>query len=140
MAIPASRGTPLSRVNNRGLGFLPAAFHGTDFSAARPLRNPGRPAGVDATTDEAIRRFLDRFNHRHQQQYSGDSELAVRISRYQLAARMQLSIPDVGQLSTESASTLKMYGADDTENTLKASFANLYSRNQACRKEVRRHR
>lgn len=123
VAIPDPRGTPQSSVNNWGPGFLPAAFQGTDFNATKPLRNLIRPAGVDAATDEATRRFLEQLNRRHLRQYPGDSELAARISSYQLAARMQLSVPEVGDLSTESASTLKMYGADDTENTLKASFA-----------------
>ncbi|HQX48921.1 MAG TPA: DUF1501 domain-containing protein, partial [Planctomycetaceae bacterium] len=55
--------------------------------------------------------------------FPGDTELAARISSYELAAKMQLSIPEVRDLSTESASTLAMYGADDTENSLKAAYA-----------------
>mgnify|MGYP002632236757 CR=1 FL=1 len=123
VAIPDPRGTPQSSVNNWGPGFLPAAFQGTDFNGSQPLRNLDRPAGIDAKTDEATRDFLQQLNRKHLEQFPGDSELSARISSYELAAKMQLSVPEVGDLSTESAATIKMYGADDVENTLKASYA-----------------
>jgi hypothetical protein len=123
VAIPDPRGTPQSSVNNWGPGFLPAAFQGTDFNATKPLRNLQRPAEIDEVKDRRTREFLTRMNRRHLQQYPGDSELAARISSYELAARMQLSVPEVSDLSTESAATLRMYGADDTENPLKAAYA-----------------
>jgi len=123
VAIPDPRGTPQSSVNNWGPGFLPAAFQGTDFNATNPLRNLERPHGVDAKTDKATRSFLQRLNERHLEQYPGDSQLAARISSYELAAKMQLSVPEVSDLSTEPQSILKMYGADDATNPLKASFA-----------------
>ncbi|MCA9055027.1 MAG: DUF1501 domain-containing protein, partial [Planctomycetaceae bacterium] len=123
VAIPDPRGTPQSSVNNWGPGFLPAAFQGTDFNATRPLRNLDRPDGIDADTDRRTRDFLQSMNRRHLEGYPGDSELAARISSYELAARMQLSVPEVSDLATESATTIREYGADDTENTLKASYA-----------------
>lgn len=123
VAIPDPRGTPQSSVNNWGPGFLPAAFQGTDFNASNPIRNLARPENILPQTDKATRDFLRRLNERHQERYPGDTELAARISSYQLAARMQLSVPDVSDLATESEHVLKMYGADDAENTLKASFA-----------------
>ncbi len=123
VAIPDPRGTPQSSVNNWGPGFLPAAFQGTDFSANKPLRNLQRPPGIDPEKDRRTREFLARLNHRHLELYPGDSELAARISSYELAARMQLSVPEVGDLATESAETLRLYGADDSENPLKAAYA-----------------
>jgi hypothetical protein len=123
VAIPDPRGTPQSSVNNWGPGFLPAAFQGTDFNASNPIRNLARPENISPQTDKATRDFLRRLNERHQERYPGDTELAARISSYQLAARMQLSVPDVSDLASESEHVLKMYGADDAENTLKASFA-----------------
>lgn len=123
VAIPDPRGTPQSSVNNWGPGFLPAAFQGTDFNANRPLRNLERPANVDGTTDVRTREFLQQLNRRHLEQYPGDSELSARIASYELAARMQLSVPEVSDLTTESAATVKMYGADDSENPLKAAYA-----------------
>jgi len=50
-------------------------------------------------------------------------DLAARIASYELAARMQLSVPEVSDLSTEPAHILKQYGADDASNPLKAAFA-----------------
>ncbi|MGK0200176.1 MAG: hypothetical protein ACI91J_003466 [Yoonia sp.] len=123
VAIPDPRGTPQASVNNWGPGFLPAAFQGTDFNANNPLRNLDRPPGVDAKTDRATRGFLQRLNERHLEQYPGDSQLAARISSYELAAKMQMSVPEVSDLSTETPATMKMYGADDSTNPLKAAFA-----------------
>lgn len=123
VAIPDPRGTPQSSVNNWGPGYLPAAFQGTDFNAAQPIRNLQRPVGVSEELDTKTRSFLRKLNERHQEQFPGDSELAARIASYELAARMQLSVPRVSDLSTESDTTLREYGADDTENTLKAAYA-----------------
>lgn len=123
VAIPDPRGTPQSSVNNWGPGFLPASFQGTDFNASKPIRNLARPAGIDPATDRATRDFLTQLNARHLQQFPGDTELAARISSYELAARMQLSVPEVSDLSTESRATLAMYGADDAQNKLKAAYA-----------------
>lgn len=123
VAIPDPRGTPQSSVNNWGSGFLPAAFQGTDFNSDKPIRNFRRPENLSADRDAATREFLQQLNRRHLQRFPGDSELAARISSYELAAKMQLSIPDVTDLSTENAATLKLYGADDTQNSLKAAYA-----------------
>jgi hypothetical protein len=123
VAIPDPRGTPQASVNNWGPGFLPAAFQGTDFNAAQPIRNLDRPTSIDAKTDRATRSFLQRLNEQHLARFPGDSELAARISSYELAARMQLSVPEISDLSQESASTLHMYGIDDSENQLKAAYA-----------------
>ncbi|MDP6445956.1 MAG: DUF1501 domain-containing protein [Pirellulaceae bacterium] len=123
VAIPDPRGTPQSSVNNWGPGFLPAAFQGADFNAAKPIRNLDRPRQVSAASDRATRDFLQRLNRKHLKRFPGDTELAARISSYELAARMQLSVPEVSDISTESARVLSAYGADDAENKLKADFA-----------------
>ena len=123
VAIPDPRGTPQSSVNNWGPGFLPAAFQGTDFNATKPLRNLVRPSGVSAKTDSATRSFLQRLNEKHLEKFPGDTELAARISSYELAARMQLSVPEVSDLSTENSTTMKMYVADDVSNPIKSGFA-----------------
>ena len=123
VAIPDPRGTPQSSVNNWGPGFLPAAFQGTDFNATKPIRNLQRPASISASSDQATREYLQQLNARHLEQFPGDTELAARIASYELAARMQLSVPEVSDLGSESADTLRMYGADDASNPLKAAYA-----------------
>lgn len=123
VAISDPRGTPQSSVNNWGPGFLPAAFQGTEFNATKQLQNLEIPEGVSEKSDKATRDFLKRMNERHLENFPGDTELAARISSYELAARMQLSVPEVTDLSTEPQSIIKEYGADDGANPLKTSFA-----------------
>lgn len=116
------RGVPQNGSNNWGPGFLPAAFQGTPFSAKDPVRHLSA-AGVGRDADEAARGLLRRMNQRHLEQHPGDGKLAARIASYELAARMQLSLPELGDLSTEPAHILRSYGADDTSNPIKAGFA-----------------
>ncbi|MDC0935966.1 DUF1501 domain-containing protein [Pirellulales bacterium] len=123
VAIPDPRGTPQSSVNNWGPGFLPAVFQGTDFNAGSPIRNLARPAAIKTNKDVATRDFLKQLNERHLQRFPGDSELAARIASYELAAKMQLSVPGISDLSSEPAHILKAYGADDPNNQLKSAFA-----------------
>ncbi len=122
VAIPDPRGVPQNGSNNWGSGFLPAAFQGTPFSARDPIRHLNAP-GVSASADQSARRLLDRMNTRHLEQNPGDSLLAARIASYELAARMQLSVPEISDLSSEPDHVLRDYGADDTNNKDKALFA-----------------
>jgi hypothetical protein len=123
VAIPDPRGVPQASVNNWGPGFLPAVFQGVPFNAAQPIRNLARPAGISAEKDKASADFLKKLNEQHLEKFPGDTELAARISSYELAARMQLSVPEATDISKEPSHVLKMYGADDSENKLKAGFA-----------------
>ena len=125
VAIPDPRGKPQNSVNNWAPGFLPAAFQGTDFNATNPIRNLARPDSTTAGSDSATREFLQRMNERHAGRFPGDSELAARIASYELAARMQLTIPDVANLSSEPAHILKLYGADEggsKTNDIRAAY------------------
>ena len=126
VAIPDPRGAPQSAGNFWGPGFLPAAFQGTDFNATQPLRNLARPPAFSPATDRATRDFIGALNRHHLERFPGDSELAARISSYELAARMQLSVPEVADISSEPAHILKLYGADQAGNPvkdLKAAYA-----------------
>lgn len=122
VAIPDPRGVPQNGANNWGPGFLPAAFQGTTMSSKAPVRHLAAP-GISPSTDQAARSLLQRMNARHLAAHPGDGKLAARIASYELAARMQLSVPEISDLSTEPAHILKLYGADDTQNTEKAAFA-----------------
>lgn len=122
VAIPDPRGVPQNGSNNWGPGFLPAAFQGTPMSSKSPIRHLSAP-GVSAAADRASRGLLDRMNERHMQQHPGDSKLAARIASYELAARMQLSVPEISDLASEPAHVLKDYGADDESNPTRAAYA-----------------
>ena len=123
VAIPDPRGVPQASVNNWGAGFLPAEFQGTAFSSKEPIRNLAPPSEVRPEDDRAARMLLQRMNQRHLASHPNDGNLAARIASYELAARMQLAVPEISDLSTEPAHILKSYGADDTANPVKAAFA-----------------
>jgi hypothetical protein len=112
VAINDPRGLARSGKNNFGNGFLPAAFQGTDFTAKNPPNNLRRPAGFDGEADRGTVQLLKRLNAKHLEMYPGDANLAGRIASYELAGRMQTSVPEVMDLSGETESTLKAYGVE----------------------------
>ncbi|MGN6547007.1 MAG: DUF1501 domain-containing protein, partial [Aureliella sp.] len=122
VAIPDPRGMPQARVNNWGSGFLPAVFQGTPFSSTEPISNLVPPSNYSSDSDAAARRLLSELNDRHLQKHPGDRSLAARIASYELAARMQLSVPAISDLSQEPEHIVRMYGAD-SKNKIKADFA-----------------
>jgi hypothetical protein len=122
VSIPDPRGVPQNGANNWGAGFLPAAFQGTTMSSLDPIRHLSAP-GVAGDTDTAAKALLQRMNARHLEKNPENGKLAARIASYELAARMQLSVPGITDLGTEPAHVLKAYGADDTSNKEKAAFA-----------------
>jgi hypothetical protein len=122
VAIPDPRGMPPSGPANWANGFLPAAFQGVAFSSDRPIANLRAPEGTTAAGEREVRSFLDRLNEDHLRRNRGHSELSARIAAYELAGRMQLSAPEVADLSAESEATLRFYGAD-SPNRIKAGYA-----------------
>jgi uncharacterized protein (DUF1501 family) len=120
VAIPDPRGVPQASANNWGPGFLPAAYQGVPMSAGAPLRH--LHAAVGATEDEATRAFLAGLNARHLAAHPGEDELRARIASYELAARMQLSVPEATSIAGESAATRALYGVDDPD-PVRAGFA-----------------
>jgi len=93
-------------------GFLPAKFQGVKFrNKGEPVLNLNNPAGMD----RAMRReTLDELNALNQHRYDalGDPEIQTRISQYELAFRMQASVPDLTDISKEPASVLESYGPE----------------------------
>lgn len=112
VAINDPRGLARSGKNNFGNGFLPAAFQGTDFNAKNPPNNLQRPQSYSASADRKTVHLLSRLNARHLERYPNDANLAGRIASYELAGKMQTSVPDVMDLSGESEHTLKAYGVE----------------------------
>jgi hypothetical protein len=68
---------------------------------------------LTADADRRTNDLLQRLNAEHLDRYPGDANLAGRIASYELAGRMQLSVPEVMDLSDESAATLQSYGVED---------------------------
>ena len=103
-----------------GSGFLPTAHQGVEFrSQGDPVLYLSNPKGVDADRRRRIVDGINRLNHVRFRDV-GDPEIATRISQYELAFRMQSTVPELMDTSDETAATHKMYGTAPG----KASFAN----------------
>lgn len=122
VGIPDPRGVPQTGPACWTSGFLPAVFQGTAFNADQPIANLAPPKELSPSADLASRDFLKLLNDRHLARHPGDTELAARIASYELAAKLQLSAPQVSDLSRESAATHAAYGTTDANKTL-AGFA-----------------
>jgi hypothetical protein len=93
-------------------GFLPSDYAGVALrSQGDPVLYINNPAGVD---QELRRRMLDGLNALNQIQYEklGDPETQARITQFEMAFRMQTSVPELTDLSKEPESTFKLYGPD----------------------------
>ena len=120
VAIADPRGRPQAGPNNWGSGFLPAAFQGTAFSADEPPQNL-RASTKEGASSAAVD-LLAKLNGEHLRKHPGNTDLAARISSYELAGRMQSSIPSLMDLKGETVKTLETYGATSS-NTIKAEYA-----------------
>ncbi|MDB6139878.1 MAG: hypothetical protein JWO94_2950 [Verrucomicrobiaceae bacterium] len=95
-----------------GSGFLPTKHQGVLFRAAKdPVLYLNNPAGISS---DSRRLLLDRLKELHEHQFEGtpDVEIQSRIDNYEMAFRMQTSIPEVTDLSNESQDVLDSYGPD----------------------------
>jgi hypothetical protein len=122
VALPDIHGEPPNGKANWSSGFLPAEHQAIVLSAHQPIRNLDLPRGVSAPEEADTRGLLAALNERHARTHPGESELQARIAAYELAARMQLSAPEVADLGSEPESVRKLYGIDDP-NPLKAAYA-----------------
>ncbi len=118
VVLPDPRGLPPGGIINWGAGFLPAEYQATMLEtsdARQPIADlvpPERFTQATQDIDQAGLEFLDRLNGIHQVARSGNSELSARIKSYEMAARLQLSAPDVTDLNQESTETAKLYNLD----------------------------
>jgi len=120
VVLPDPRGLPPGGVINWGAGFLPAIYQGTmlksDANADQaPLADLFPPKSFAHLSDDSERRsrdFLQKLNREHAAQRDGHSELEARIAAYELAARLQLSAPEVADVSGESKATRQLYVVD----------------------------
>jgi hypothetical protein len=122
IAITDVRGEPPNGKANWSNGFLPAQHQAVMLAAHQPLRNLQRPASISADEEAATREFLQTLNAEHATRQPGDNELRARMAAYELAARMQLTAPEVADLNREPAHIHKLYGTTDA-HPLKAGYA-----------------
>ena len=95
-----------------GAGFLPSEHQGVKFrNSGEPVLYLSNPQGVDR---ETRRETLDELSALNQGHFNaiGDPEIQTRIAQYEMAFRMQASVPELTDLSSEPESVLEMYGPD----------------------------
>ena len=96
-------------------GFIPTRYQGVKFrSGADPVLYLSNPEGY---SDQARRHFLDDLSHMNELRMKDDPdpEIATRIAQYEMAYRMQKSVPELTDLSKEPDSTFELYGPDSRQ-------------------------
>jgi hypothetical protein len=114
VVLPEPRGIPAGGVPNWGPGFLPSRHQGVAFhTKGAPVTDlfPPKEFGPQSQVDTL--EFLETMNHEHARRFPGNSDLAARMEAYELAAKLQTSIPEVSDFSKETPATAKLYGLDD---------------------------
>src|SRR5690349_7892607 len=111
VVMPQPEGTPEGGTPCWGAGFLPAVYQGTLLrSGANPILNLKPPEGMTPERQRKTLDFLQRMNE--MDTLDTDTEMAARISSYELAFRMQSHAPEAVDISKEPDHIRKLYGLD----------------------------
>ena len=118
IVLPDPRGLPYNNLGNFSAGFLPVANQGVVIKATAPtpvhdLAPPSTAGWITDASEAATRVLLEKMNREHASRDESDSRLEGRIAAYELAARMQLSVPALFDLGQESEVTKALYGLDE---------------------------
>jgi hypothetical protein len=117
VVMPDPNGLPYNNLGNFSAGFLPAKHQGTviNVKGDTPINflfPPEEASQITPQSEADGLALLKSLNHSYAQRFPSDSQLEARIESYELAARMQLSAPEVFDLSSESEATKNLYGLD----------------------------
>lgn len=118
VVLPDHRGLPYNNTGSFSPGFLPAAHAGMIVRPNAPvpiahIRAPEFAQQITPDSERAGLQLLARLNEQHRETHPGDSRLDARMASYELAAKLQLSAPQVLDLSQETETTHKAYGLDE---------------------------
>jgi hypothetical protein len=114
VAMSDPQGLPVEGVLNWSNGWLPSLYQGTVIRPREPrILNLEPPSHMRGPAQRNYLELLGRFNVEHLSQRAGESELAARITNYELAARMQVAAASALDLSGETQATRRLYGLDD---------------------------
>ena len=95
-----------------GAGFLPSRYQGVKLRAdGDPVLYLSNPNGMSRAVRRGLLDDLAAMNHLKQQE-AGDPEIGTRIAQYEMAFRMQMSVPDATDITKEPQKVLDMYGPD----------------------------
>ena len=122
ICLPDIRGIPPAGPANWSSGFLPARHQAVVFNTSGTIENLERPSSISAAADRDARKYLALLNRMHGRRFPGNSVLGARVASYELAARMQLSAPEVSDFDSETSATHAMYGTTSS-NKLKSAYA-----------------
>lgn len=112
--------TPSAGKSAWGSGFLPSVYQGVQCrSEGDPVLYASNPDGVDRNLRKKVIEAINNVNRKEHEEV-GDPEILTRISQYEMAFRMQTSVPDVMDISYEPDYIHEMYGTEPSET----SFAN----------------
>ena len=102
-------------------GFLPSRFQGVEFhSKGDPVLYVGSPAGYTKSRQRDVVDTVQALNRIHDETVD-DPEIATRISQYEMAFRMQTSVPELVDFSDEPQHIRDLYGADEADGTFAAN-------------------
>lgn len=102
---------PQGGAANWSNGFLPSVFQGTSLRPkGSPILNLQPPEGISSEHQRVNLDLLAKLNQKHQGEHSWHDDLAARMSNYELAFRMQTTVPGVLSLDQETEKTKAMYG------------------------------
>ena len=105
------RGGPNGGASNWTSGFLPSQHQGVELRSGKtPVRDLFPAIEQPKGSDAAARDFLQQLNARHADRSGADAMLSSRMRSYELAARMQLSVPEVSDINGEPEHIRNMYG------------------------------
>ncbi len=118
VVLPDPRGLLAGGSINWTSGFLPATHQGVAFrnDSTEPIADLHTPDGIDPADRAADLRLLAGMDKRYADAHPGDDAFAARLRSYELAARMQTSIPEATDLDSEPAPIRDLYGLDDPNN------------------------
>ena len=118
VVVPDTRGFAPNGPSNHSAGFLPASSQGTMMRVGRQnaihdLFPPDSAKFITPAAEVDTLETLDKLNREHLSGRPGDSRLEARIHSYEMAAKLQVSAPEVLDISGESEATKKLYGLDE---------------------------
>ena len=118
VVLPDPRGLPAGGSINWASGFLPANHQGVPFRtrAGEPIADLRTPASVAPGARNADMNLLASMNRSYAEAHPGDDAFAARLRSYELAARMQSSIPEATNIDSEPEHIRRLYGLGEDSN------------------------
>lgn len=100
-----------------GSGFLPGRYQGVRFrEGSAPVLDLNRPDGMSEASQKSVLEAIKALNEQEYER-TADPSVQTRIESYEMASRMQTSVPELTDLKKESKETLELYGADPEKHS-----------------------